>query len=99
MKSVLSLATAGLLLLSTSVFAATPPATPAATAPAATVVQPAPAVKETRAERKAEKKQIEATEKAAMAECKKLKGDEKKACKKEAEAQEKVSKAELKAKK
>jgi hypothetical protein len=57
-----------------------------------------PAVKATRAERKAEKKQIEANEKMALAECKKLKGDEKKACKKQAEEQEKTATAALKAK-
>lgn len=96
MKFVLSLAAAGLLSMSASVFAAAPQTAPA---PAATVVTPAPVVKETRAERKAEKKQIEATEKMAMAECKKLKGAEKKACKKDAEAKEKASMAELKAKK
>ena len=96
MKSVLSLAAIGLLSISASVFAAPPQAAPA---PAATVVTPAPVVKETRAERKAEKKQIEATEKMALAECKKMKGAEKKACKKDAEVKEKAAMAELKAKK
>jgi hypothetical protein len=110
MKSIFSLSVAGsLLVLTSSVFAADLQATPATTAPATTAthpattttttVTPAPAVKETRAERKAEKKQIEATEKTALAECKKLKGAEKKACKKQAEAQEKAARAELKAKK
>ena len=44
-------------------------------------------------------KQIEANEKMALAECKKLKGAEKKACKKEAEAKEKAAMAQVKAKK
>ena len=97
MKSVLSLAAVSLLTLSASVFAAPPQAAPAP-APAATVATPAPVVKLTRAERKAEKKQIDATEKTALAECKKMNGAEKKACKKEAEAKEKAALAELKAK-
>jgi hypothetical protein len=96
MKSILSLAVAGMFVLSSSAFAGSPQATPA---PAATTAAPAtPVVKETRAEKKAEKKQIEADEKMAMAECKKLKGAEKKACKKDAEAKEKAAMAELKKK-
>lgn len=99
MKSVLSLAAVSLLSISLSAFAGAPQTAPAPATPAATVVTPAPVMKETRAERKAEKKQIEATEKTALAECKKLKGAEKKACKKQAEAQEKAAMTELKAKK
>ena len=100
MKSVLSLVAVGLFSISAAVFAAPPQAAPApAPAPAATAVTPAPVVKLTRAERKAEKKQIEATEKMALAECKKMSGAEKTACKKDAKAKEKAAMAELKAKK
>ena len=99
MKSIFKLSVAALLVCATSAFAVTTQTTPPATSATATAAQSTPVVKETRAERKAEKKQIEANEKTAMAECKKLKGAEKKECKKQAEAQEKTATAELKAKK
>ena len=91
MKSVLSLAAIGWPSLSASVFAAAPQR--ACTCAGSHAPMPAPAAKITRAERKAEKKQIEATEKMALAECKKMSGAEKKACKKEAEAKEKAARA------
>lgn len=59
----------------------------------------APAGEMTHAQRSAEKKQIEADEKTAKADCKKLKGAEASACKKKAEANEKSAEADLKAKK
>jgi Ni,Fe-hydrogenase III small subunit len=95
---------AGACALSGGVFAAShtaapaaAPMAPAATTPAATAPAAMPA-KMTHAERKAAKKQIDADEKMAKAECKKLSGAEKSACKKEASAKEKTAKAELKAK-
>jgi Spy/CpxP family protein refolding chaperone len=102
MKSILSLSIASVLALSASTFAvaqqtapapATPPATSATTTTTTTTTQATPA------QRKAAKKQIEADEKAAMAECKKLKGDERKACRQQAEAKEKAATADLRAKK
>jgi hypothetical protein len=104
MKSILSLSIAGLLSLSASVFAA-PQTAPAATPPATsattttTTTQPAPVMKETPAQRKAERKQIKADEKTALAECKKLKGAERKTCRQQAEAKEKAAMVDLKAKK
>lgn len=107
MKSILNLAAAFSLALGASAFAApqaatapatqATPATPAtpATSTTTTTVQP----KETPAQLMAEKKHIKADKKAAMAECKKLKGADKTACKKEAEAKEKAALADLKAKK
>ena len=91
----------GICAMSGGVFAASHTAAPAAApmAPAATATTPdAMPAKMTHAERKAAKKQIDADEKMAKAECKKLSGAEKSACKKDASAKEKMAKAELKAK-
>ena len=60
------------------------------------MAQPGPGGKLTPAEYKAEKKHIEADEKMAKAECKKLHGAHESACKKEAEAKEKMAMANLK---
>jgi hypothetical protein len=111
MKSAQHFLLAGLMAVTGTVFAAAHTAAPGTTsmAPAAAptmapgAVSPmAPstnsAMKMTHAQRKAAKKQIDADEKMAKAECKKLSGSEKRACKKEAEAKEKIAEADLKAK-
>lgn len=97
MKFIQSLVAIAVCATSFSVFAAAHTAAPAA-APGAAPAAAAPAVKMTRAERSAAKKQIEADDKMAKAACKKLNGAEKSTCKKEASAKEKSAKAALKAK-
>lgn len=108
MKSMFKMAGATLLLVSGAAFAtgqATAPATAKTTTVQSTTTVPAATTtttttgKMTHAEYKAAKKQIEADEKMAKAECKKLKGAEERACKKEADAKEKTAMADLKARK
>lgn len=99
MNSTIKIASAMLLMVSSAAFAVgqttapvntTPPSRPMVTAPSAPMA-------DTKADIKAQKKQIRADKKAALAECKKLKGADKKACKKEAKVKEAAAMADLKA--
>lgn len=93
MKSTFKLAGAALLMASTAAFAAPQAAAPANAHPAAAAHASAP----TKTEVKAEKKQITADEKTALANCKTMKGAEKSACKKDAVAKAQHARAHLKA--
>lgn len=93
MKSIFKLAGAVLLMASTAAFAAPQAAAPANTHPMAATHAAAP----TKAEVKAEKKQITANEKTALANCKTMKGADKSACRKDAVAKAQHARAHLKA--
>lgn len=93
MKSIFKLAGAVLLMASSAAFAATQATAPAGAHPLAAAHASAP----TKAEVKAEKKQIRADEKTALAGCKTMKRAEKSACKKDAIAKAHTARAHLKA--
>ncbi|MCA1855480.1 hypothetical protein LE190_06010 [Massilia oculi] len=95
MKSTFKLAGAVLLMASTAAFAAPQAPAPASTHPLAAAHASAPS----KAEVKADKQQIRADEKTALANCNTMKGAEKSACKKDAVAKAQHARGHVKASK